>query len=144
MKKAIFIILKFLLLALTVVFSFFNIVAGTAFINVGKVGVGVTLLALTILGYILATALVLFKKEIIAGALSLVASITLVAMKNNFIAIALVDNDIEKLYAQRHLPSVWITAIILIFAVIKLVKVIKEARIKKARKNREKAPSILD
>ena len=144
MKKIILNILKFSLIPLAIVFSFFNIVAGVAFISGNNVALGVTLITINVIGYVLAPILVFAKKEIVAGILSVASSITMLVLKNEFAALSLVGNNSLELYKERHLPSIIITGVILIFAIIKFVKVIKDIRRKKALKNREKAPSIFN
>lgn len=144
MKKVILIIIKILLTLLTIVFTFFNIVAGVALINGNNMAMGLELIALTVIGYDVATLLVWFRKEIIAGILSIAGSITLLTMRNEFYALKLIGNNSKELFNTRHLPSLYITAAILIFMIVKIILVIISMRRQKAIKNREKAPSIFE
>lgn len=141
MKKIFFLILKILLIALTLIFTFTNVVAGIAFLNIDKTVMGIKLIVLTVIGYDIATVLVLFKKEITGFILSLIGSLVLVAMRSDFMQLKSRSEGLA-LYETRHLPSLFITAVILIFAVIKLVKIIKEKKRQKALRDRQKSPSI--
>lgn len=141
MKKIFFLILKILLIALTLIFTFTNVVAGIAFLNIDKTVMGIKLIVLTVIGYDIATVLVLFKKEITGFILSLIGSLVLVAMRSDFMQLKSRSEGLA-LYETRHLPSLFITAVILIFAVIKLVKIIKKKKRQKALRDRQKSPSI--
>ena len=141
MKKIFFLILKILLIALTLIFTFTNVVAGIAFLNIDKTVMGIKLIVVTVIGYDIATVLVLFKKEITGFILSLIGSLVLVAMRSDFMQLKSRSEGLA-LYETRHLPSLFITAVILIFAVIKLVKIIKEKKRQKALRDRQKSPSI--
>ena len=141
MKKIFFLILKILLIALTLIFTFTNVVAGIAFLNIDKTVMGIKLIVLTVIGYDIATVLVLFKKEITGFILSLIGSLVLIAMRSDFMQLKSRSEGLA-LYETRHLPSLFITAVILIFAVIKLVKIIKEKKRQKALRDRQKSPSI--
>lgn len=141
MKNKFLLALKVILIVLTVVFTFTNVVAGIAFLSIDYKVLGLKLILLTVIGYDLATVLVMFKKEITAFILSVSASIMLIVMRSDFMLMRK-SADAITLYEKRNLPSVSITAIILIFATVKLVKVIKDRRRKQALKDREKSPSI--
>lgn len=143
MKKTIFLILKIILIVLTLIFTFTNVTAGIAFLSTDKTEMGIKLIILTVIGYDIATILVMFKKEIIAFVLSAVGSLMLLAIRTDFLQFRDTSTAIT-LYETRNLPAISITAVILIFAIIKSVKLIKSVRRKRAQKNREKAPSIFN
>lgn len=141
MKNKFLIVLKVVLVALTLIFTFTNVTAGIAFLTIDKVALGIKLIVLTVIGYFLATVLVFFKKEITAFILSAAGSIMLIIIRSEFWDMK--DRATAmNYYDQRHLPAISITAIILIFAIIKLTKVVSDHKRKKAQKDREKAPSI--
>lgn len=143
MKKVVLLILKIILIVLTLIFTFTNVTAGIAFLSTDKTEMGIKLILLTVIGYDIATILVMFKKEIIAFVLSVVGSLMLLAIRTDFLQFRNKSTAIA-LYETRNLPAISITAVILIFAIIKAVKLIKSVRRKRAQKNREKAPSIFN
>lgn len=141
MKNKFLIALKVVLVVLTLVFTFTNVTAGIAFLTIDKVALGIKLIVLTVIGYFLATILVFFKKEITAFILSAAGSIMLIIIRSEFWDMKDRSTAMD-LYEKRNLPAISITAIILIFAIIKFVKLSSDRRMKKAQKDREKAPSI--
>ncbi|NMA79290.1 MAG: hypothetical protein GX967_01435 [Clostridiales bacterium] len=100
---------------------------------------GIALLITTILGYIIPTILIMLNRAKLAAILSCVASIALIFIGVGISNIELV-NSIT--FYRNHLPSIFISILIVLISVFSNLDEIKQYLIKRKEKENEAAPSI--
>lgn len=136
-------ILKIMLIPILAVWGvFFNIIAGAGIITSGYYKIGISLLIITVVGYIGASILCWCNLHITAAALSIFSSTWLLFLRNDFLNIPFKAKSAEELFNIRHLPSILITFIITVLALDKIVRLRKEKKKNVTKKEQARAPSI--
>ena len=137
-------VLKALLMLLTAIWGlFFNGLGAFALIlhELPKMhSLGYTLLATTIICYIIATVLVMLNYTKISAGLSIVGTIIIFIIGSQFAA----HGGTYEAFSENHFPSIFITIVTVLIAICSNLNIIDQYKQKKLARDTAAAPSILD
>lgn len=125
---------------------YFNIMVGFALINIhytegaeGALAVGIILVVAALVGFGLGSVLAILDKSVISTVLVVAGSVMVIVARSMYMSIEFTSNNTYALFDSRNLPSISVTAIVLIIALINLYL---KKKAKKIAEQSKKAPSI--